>query len=65
MRSGDQDLPVSLLIPDAVLTGQRYDVDVVFDEPLDGAVAAEAELMCTLRDVEPPQRPASSPASAV
>ena len=40
LRSGDQDLPVSLLIPDAVLTGQRYDVDVVFDEPLDGAVAA-------------------------
>ena len=40
LRSGDQDLPVSLLIPDAVLTGQRYDVDVVFDEPLNGAVAA-------------------------
>ncbi len=33
-------LPVSLLIPDAVLTGQRYDVDVVFDDPLDGAVLA-------------------------
>jgi threonine dehydratase len=31
---------VSVLIPDAVLTGQRYDVDVVFDDPLDGAVAA-------------------------
>ena len=40
LRSGDQDLAVSLLIPDAVLTGQRYDVDVVFDEPLNGAVAA-------------------------
>jgi hypothetical protein len=33
---------VSLLIPDAVLTGQRYDIDVVFDEPLDGAVVAGA-----------------------
>jgi 3-hydroxyacyl-[acyl-carrier-protein] dehydratase len=32
---------------------------------VDGAVAAEAELMCTLRDVEPPQRPASSPPSDV
>ena len=40
LRSGDSDLQVSLLIPDAVLTGQRYDVDVVFDEPLDGAVVA-------------------------
>ena len=40
MRSGEADLPVSLLIPDAVLTGQRYDVDALFDEPLDGAIAA-------------------------
>lgn len=42
LRSGDNDLKVSLLIPDAVLTGQRYDLDVVFDEPLDGAVVAGA-----------------------
>jgi hypothetical protein len=40
LRSGDKPLPVSLLIPDAVLTGQRYDVDVIFDEPLDGALVA-------------------------
>ncbi|MCT0216363.1 hypothetical protein KQ298_08500 [Synechococcus sp. CS-1330] len=40
LRSGEADLPVSLLIPDAVLTGQRYDVDAVFDEPLEGAIAA-------------------------
>jgi hypothetical protein len=40
LRSGEQAPPVSLLIPDAVLTGQRYDVDVIFDEPLDGALLA-------------------------
>ncbi|MFN5195089.1 MAG: hypothetical protein ACK5E6_11800 [Cyanobacteriota bacterium] len=40
LRSGERDLPVSLLIPDTVLTGQRYDVDVIFDEPLDGALVA-------------------------
>jgi hypothetical protein len=40
LRSGDADLPVSLQIPDAVLTGQRYDVDVVVDEPLNGAIMA-------------------------
>jgi hypothetical protein len=39
LRSGGS-LPVSLQIPDAVLTGQRYDVDVLFDEPLDGAMVA-------------------------
>lgn len=40
LRSGDEILPVSLLIPDAVMTGQRYDVDVIFDDPLDGALVA-------------------------
>jgi len=40
LRSGESDLKLSLLIPDAVLTGQRYDLDVVFDEPLEGAVVA-------------------------
>ncbi len=40
LRSGEAPLPVSLQIPDAVLTGQRYDVDVIFDDPLDGAVVA-------------------------
>ncbi len=40
LRSGEVDLPISVLIPDAVLTGQRYDVDVIFDDPLDGQVAA-------------------------
>jgi 3-hydroxyacyl-[acyl-carrier-protein] dehydratase len=32
---------------------------------VDGAVAAEAELMCTLREVEPPQRVTSPPPSGV
>jgi hypothetical protein len=40
LRSGENSPPVSLLIPDAVLTGQRYDVDVIFDEPLEGALVA-------------------------
>jgi hypothetical protein len=40
MRSGENAPSVSVLIPDAVLTGQRYDVDVLLDEPLDGAIAA-------------------------
>ena len=40
LRSGEYAPSVSVLIPDAVLTGQRYDVDVIFDEPLDGALVA-------------------------
>jgi hypothetical protein len=40
LRSGTTDLPVSLMIPNSVLTGQRYDVDLVLDEPLEDALVA-------------------------
>ena len=40
LRSGEQELPVTLQIPDAVLTGQRYDIDLVLDDPLEGAYLA-------------------------
>ena len=38
--SGDQRLPVTLQIPDAVLTGQRYDVDVILTDPLNSGLLA-------------------------
>ena len=50
-------LPVSLLIPDAVLTGQRYDVDVLFDEPLEGAVAAGGLVALTGQQVNALESP--------
>ncbi|MFM7312094.1 MAG: hypothetical protein ACKO0M_02835 [Cyanobium sp.] len=52
VRSGDADLKVNLLIPDAVLTGQRYDLDVVFDAPLEGAVVAGAIKPVTAAELE-------------
>ena len=58
LRSGSQDLAVTLQIPDAVLTGQRYDVDVVFDEPLNGAVVAGGLIALTTsqtKAMEPPR----------
>ncbi len=57
LRSGETDLPVSLLIPDAVLTGQRYDVDVLFDEPLDGAIAAGGLVALTGQQVNALESP--------
>jgi hypothetical protein len=57
LRSGEADLPVSLLIPDAVLTGQRYDVDVLFDEPLDGAIAAGGLVALTGQQVNALESP--------
>jgi hypothetical protein len=40
LSSGERAPSVSLLIPDAVLTGERYDIDVIFDDPLNGAMTA-------------------------
>ena len=40
LSSASPPLPISLLIPEAVLTGSRYDVDVVLDEPLGNAMVA-------------------------
>ena len=57
LRSGEADLPVSLLIPDAVLTGQRYDVDVLFDEPLEGAIAAGGLVALTGQQVNALESP--------
>jgi len=57
MRSGEADLPVSLLIPDAVLTGQRYDVDALFDEPLEGAIAAGGLVALTGQQVNALESP--------
>ncbi len=50
LRSGEYSPSVSVRIPDAVLTGQRYDVDVIFDDPLDGAMVAGG-----LRAISPEQ----------
>ena len=57
LRSGEVDLPVSLLIPDVVLTGQRYDVDVIFDEPLEGALVAGGLLALTPQQVAAMESP--------
>ncbi len=40
VRSGVRDLAVSVLAPKTVLTGQRYDLDVLMDEPLKDATLA-------------------------
>jgi len=40
LTSASKPLPISLMIPDTVLTGSRYDVDVVVDQPLGRALLA-------------------------
>ena len=40
LRSGTARLPISVRLPRAVLTGSRYDIDVIVDEPLGSAMLA-------------------------
>ena len=57
LRSGERALPVTLVIPDQVLTGSRYDVDVIVDEPLGHAVVAGGLLPLTPEQVRDQLRP--------
>ena len=56
LRSGTAELPITVQIPGAVLTGSRYDIDVIFDEPLGQAVAAGG-----LIELTPDQRQEQQP----
>ena len=40
LRSGERPLAVNVAIPDVVLTGSRYDVDLIVQEPLGQALVA-------------------------
>ena len=40
LRSGERPLAVNVAIPDVVLTGSRYDIDLIVEEPLDQALVA-------------------------
>jgi hypothetical protein len=57
LTSAREPLPVTLVIPDAVLTGSRYDVDVVLDEPLGQALVAGGLAALTARQVREQQSP--------
>ena len=51
MTTAKESLPISLLIPDSVLTGSRYDVDVVVDKPLGDALLAGGLIALTPEQV--------------
>ena len=40
LRSGERPLAVDVAIPDVVLTGSRYDIDLIVEEPLGQALVA-------------------------
>ena len=40
LKSGDSPFPLTLQIPDIVLTGSKYDFDIILEEPLGDAIIA-------------------------
>ncbi len=40
IRNDNQELDLDILIPDRVLTGSKYDLDVVINSPLNGSIIA-------------------------
>ena len=57
LRSGEHPLEVTLGIPDVVLTGSRYDIDLIVEEPLDQALVAAGLIDLTQLQVEDQLRP--------
>ena len=57
LRSGELPLAVTLQIPDAVLTGSRYDIDLIVDEPLGQALVAAGLIDITNQPREGLMRP--------
>ena len=52
LRSGEPPVAVTLHIPDAVLTGGRYDIDLIVEEPLGEALVAAGLIDATPQLVE-------------
>ena len=52
LLSGERPLAVTLAVPDVVLTGSRYDIDLIVDEPLDQALVAAGLIDLTQQQVQ-------------
>ena len=42
IRNDDKKIDISFKIPDKVLTGSKYDIDIILNKPLEGAIIAGA-----------------------
>ena len=57
LRSGKRPLQVTMGIPDVVLTGSRYDIDLIVDEPLGQAMLAGGLIELTDQQLATLSRP--------
>ena len=57
LRSGERPLAVNVAIPDVVLTGSRYDVDLIVEKPLGQALVAGSLIDLTNEQLSSQMRP--------
>lgn len=57
LRSGERPLAVNVAIPDVVLTGSRYDVDLIVEKPLGQALVAGGLIDLTDEQLSAQMRP--------
>ena len=57
LRSGERHLVVDVAIPDVVLTGSRYDIDLIVEEPLGQALVAGGLIDLTDEQLSAQKRP--------
>jgi hypothetical protein len=57
LRSGERPLAVDVAIPDVVLTGSRYDVDLIVEKPLGQALVAGGLIDLTDEQLSAQKRP--------
>lgn len=57
VRTSGGAVEVTLQMPDAVLTGQRYDVDLIVDQPLQGAITAGGLMALTPQQARAEEMP--------
>ena len=58
LRTDKELIPITLQIPDAVLTGSRYDIDVLFDKPLGDSMLAAGLIDITSQQMFEDKNPA-------
>ncbi len=57
LTSKKNNLPISIAIPNTVLTGTRYDLDIIFDEPIQNSIIAGGIINLTNQQIHSYKHP--------
>ena len=52
LQSGSNNIEITIGIPDSVLTGSKYDIDIIINEPLEETIIAGGLIPLKLKEYE-------------